>query len=99
MEGFANNLGAATFFVMLAFTIVGCTYLYYWGQRNKEQVHVSEKMQELRNEELRLRIQLRQLERGKMEGSLYVDSPRPKESSREELVDSGYETGYQQQKD
>jgi hypothetical protein len=99
MEAFANNLGTATFFVMLAFTIVSCTYLYYWGQRNKEQAQVSEKMQELRNEELRLRIQLRQLEKEKTGGALAVDLPRPKEPSREEAVDIGYEMGYQQQSD
>lgn len=98
MEIFANAIAISMFFVMVAFTIVGCTYIYYLRRRSQDQAHTSEKMQELRNEELRLRIQLHQLEEEKMEGSFSVDPPRPKEPSREEQAPLGYDMGYQLQR-
>jgi hypothetical protein len=57
------------------------------------------RMQEMRNEELRLQLQIAQANRGKFnqEPLRSSTSPAPKDASWEEREQADYETGYQQQ--
>ncbi len=55
------------------------------------------KMQELRNEELRLRLKLEQQKKGTLTGTPAADLVLPKEPSWEEQSQISYEMGYQRQ--
>ena len=56
-----------------------------------------ERLQELRNEELRLQLQIMQKSEQEMKRPLSSSQPTPKEASREEREKAAYESGYQQQ--
>jgi hypothetical protein len=58
-----------------------------------------ERMQELKNEELRLQLQIAQVSKEKFQQEPFHSStsPSPKEASLEERGQTLYETGYQQQ--
>ena len=63
----------------------------------KTSIRAGQKKMELRNEELRLRLQLEQQKKGNPAGSSQVNQPLPKEPSWEEQSQVHYEMGYQQQ--
>lgn len=58
-----------------------------------------ERMQEKRNEELRLRIQLEQArnERSNLRAPVKSSDPLPKDASWDDQMQTAYEQGYQQQ--
>lgn len=64
----------------------------------KTSIRASQKKMELRNEELRLRLQLEQQKKGNAVDSPQANLPQPKELSWEEQSQIHYEMGYQQQK-
>lgn len=57
-----------------------------------------QKMLELRNEELRLRLMTEQQKQEKRPGAPKVEFTAPKEASWEEQAQTSYEMGYQQQR-
>ena len=58
-----------------------------------------EKMQELKNEELHLQLQIAQMNQESfLKEPFHSSAPMPKEASWEEQGQTAYETGYQQQR-
>ncbi|MGH2509746.1 MAG: hypothetical protein ACRDHZ_20390 [Ktedonobacteraceae bacterium] len=64
----------------------------------KVKMKFSQKMLELRNEELRLRLKMEQQNKEKRTGVPMADFISPKEASWEEQAQTSYEMGYQQQR-
>ncbi len=83
------------FVVIFLFLFGGSIWGAIWETMRRVLKH-REHMQELKNEELRLQLQLIQENKEKStQGSSYASTP--KEANREEYESPLYETGYQQQ--
>jgi type II secretory pathway pseudopilin PulG len=63
----------------------------------KVHIRSSQKLQELRNEELRLQLKLQEQKKGKGTNFPPADYSSPKEPTWGEQAQTGYEMGYQQQ--
>lgn len=63
----------------------------------KSSMKARQKMLELRNEELRLQLQLQQQRSGALPTPPSTNIPMPKDSTWAENEQSGYQLGYQQQ--
>lgn len=91
-ENFWTMLALLLFVITIVSIVLGILLEVY-----KVRIHASQKMQELRNEELRLQLRLEQQKRDGHAGFSATDVPLPKEPSWAEQQQSGYEMGYQQQ--
>ncbi len=63
----------------------------------KARIKTGQKMLELRNEELRLQLQMERQKKENLSGPMPANPSYPKEASWAEQSQSGYEMGYQQQ--
>lgn len=92
MQILAANFWTTVILMVFLITIVSIV-LGIWLEAYKVKSKASQKMLELRNEELRLRLMLEQQKKG-----THVSVPaEPKEPSWEEQSPLNYEMGYQQQ--
>ena len=97
--GFMQMLTANfwTMVVILLFIIAIVSIIFgIFLEVYKTSIRASEKRIELRNEELRLQLQLEQQKKGNLAGPSPVNQPLPKEPSWEEQSQIHYEMGYQQ---
>jgi hypothetical protein len=80
-------------FIISIVSIVMGILLEFYRVRSR----ANQRMMELRNEELRLQLQLEQQKKGSMSGPVGSNLSYPKEPSWAEQSQTGYEMGYQQQ--
>ncbi|HJT55753.1 MAG TPA: hypothetical protein VJ761_04605 [Ktedonobacteraceae bacterium] len=80
------------FIISIVSIVLGILLEFY-----KVRMRSSQKLQELRNEELRLQLKLQGQKKEKETGSPAADFSSPKQPSWEEQAQAGYEMGYQQQ--
>jgi hypothetical protein len=88
-ENFWTTVVLLLFIISIVSIVLGILLEVY-----KIRIRSSQKLQELRNEELRLRLKLEQ--QGKGTDFPPADFSSPKEPTWGEQVQSGYEIGYQQ---
>ncbi len=83
------------FIIAIVSTVLGILLEFY-----KTSIKAGQKRQELRNEELRLRLQLehRQPKNEPLAGSLAADIPQPEDMLWAEQPQTHYQAGYQQQR-
>jgi hypothetical protein len=91
MQMLAANFWTTVILMLFLISMVSIV-LGIWLEAYKVKNKSSQKMLELRNEELRLRLKLEQQKRGTQAGIL----EEPKEPSWEEQSQTNYEMGYQQ---
>jgi len=96
MQWLSNNFWLtvvlALFIISIVSIVLGILLEVY-----KTSIRASEKRLELRNEELRLQLQLEQRKKENTAGSPSTNLPQPREPSWEEQSQIHYEMGYQQQ--
>ena len=92
----AENLWAAIVLMLFIITIVSIVFGILL-EAYKVNMKYRQKMQELRNEELRLQLKLDQQKKEHLAGSWAEDLPLPKEEpSWPEQTQSSYRMGYEQ---
>lgn len=96
------NVLAANFWISIALMLFIITIVsIVFGialEAYKAKIKSSQKMLELRNEELRLRLMMEQQRKEQRTGKPLADVTPPKEPSWEEQSQTSYEMGYQQQR-
>ena len=80
-------------FIISIVSIVMGIMLEFYRVRSR----ANQRMMELRNEELRLQLQLERQKKESASGPIAASSSYPKEPSWAEQSQTGYEMGYQQQ--
>lgn len=80
-------------FIIIIVSVVGGLVL----EAYKASIKSRQKMLELRNEELRLRLMMEQQKKEQRTGASAADVTLPKEASWQEQAQTSYEMGYQQQ--
>jgi hypothetical protein len=96
MQWLADNFWLTVVLLLFVISMVSII-LGIWLEAYKTSIKASYKRMELRNEELRLQLQLEQQKKEYAAGTLPVNLPQPKEPSWEEQAQIHYEMGYQQQ--
>ena len=90
-ENFWTTVVLLLFIVTIVSIVLGILLEVY-----KIRMRSGQKLQELRNEELRLQLKLEQQRKGKGTDFPPADFSSPKEPTWGEQVQAGYEMGYQQ---
>lgn len=90
-ENFWTTVVLVLFIITIVSIVLGILLEVY-----KIRIRSSQKLQELRNEELRLQLKLEQQRTGKGHDFAPTDFSFPKEPTWGEQAQSGYEMGYQQ---
>ena len=90
-ENFWTTVVLVLFIISIVSIVLGILLEFY-----KIRIRSSQKLQELRNEELRLQLKLEQQRKGKGPDFSPPDFSLPKEPTWGEQAQSGYEMGYQQ---
>lgn len=88
----ADNFWFMLFIIVIVSVVLGIALEAY-----KASIKSRQKMLELRNEELRLRLMMEQQKKEQRTGAPSVDVIPPKEASWQEQAQTSYEMGYQQQ--
>lgn len=88
----ADNFWFMLFIIVIVSVVLGIALEAY-----KASIKSRQKMLELRNEELRLRLMMEQQKKEQRTGAPSVDVTPPKEASWQEQAQTSYEMGYQQQ--
>lgn len=91
-DNFWTTVVLALFIISIVSIVMGIMLEFY-----KVRIRANQKLQELRNEELRLQLKLQGQKKEKGTGSPPADFSSPKQPSWEEQAQTGYEMGYQQQ--
>jgi type II secretory pathway pseudopilin PulG len=95
MQMMANNFWLTVVLLLFIISIVSIV-LGILLEVYKTSIRASEKRLELRNEQLRLQLNLEQQKKENAAGSPSLNLPQPKELSWEEQSQVSYEMGYQQ---
>ena len=90
-ENFWTTVVLSLFIISIVSIVLGI-----WLEFYKIRIRSSQRLQELRNEELRLQLKLEQERKGKEHDFPPTDFSSPKQPSWGEQVQAGYEMGYQQ---
>jgi hypothetical protein len=91
-ENFWTTVVLLLFIITIVSIVLGILLEVY-----KIRIRSSQKLQELRNEELRLQLKLEQQQKGNRPDFSAADFPSPKEPTWGEQAQTGYEMGYQHQ--
>ena len=91
-ENFWTTVVLVLFIISIVSIVLGILLEFY-----KIRIRSSQKLQELRNEELRLQLKLEQQKKGNRPDFSAADFPSPKEPTWAEQAQAGYEMGYQHQ--
>lgn len=91
-DNFWATVVLALFIISIVSIVLGIALEFY-----KVRIRASQKHQELRNEELRLQLQLQEQKKDRRSDFPAADFSSPKDSRWGEQAQAGYEMGYQQQ--
>ncbi len=91
-DNFWAMLVVLLFIISIVSIVLGIMLEFY-----KVRIRASQKLQELRNEELRLQLKLQDQQKDKRPNFSAADYSSPKEPTWGEQAQAGYEMGYQQQ--
>jgi hypothetical protein len=90
-ENFWTTVVLLLFIITIVSIVLGILLEVY-----KIRIRSSQKLQELRNEELRLQLKLQEQKKGRGTDFAPTDYSSPKEPTWGEQAQTGYEMGYQQ---
>ena len=96
MQWLSNNFWLTVVLCLFIISIVSIVFGILL-EAYKASIRANEKRLELRNQELRLQLQLEQQKKENAAGASPVNLPKPRDPSWEEQSQIHYEMGYQQQ--